>query len=268
MGVERTSSAKTWAAVALTPVLTLSLGLARPALAQRPETKQEKAKDARGRAIELFKQSEVAYRDGRFEDAAELLREAYALDPAPTLLYNRARALESAGDLEGAKNTYQAYLDQDPKTPDRAAIERRIANLTQQLAEKKALEEKARAVVTPPPPPPVAPPQVVAPAPPPEGPGLVPWAIAGAGGAVVITGGILGIMAKGKHGDAVDAATQIEADNLDGSARGLALGANISYGVGGLMIVGGVIWGLVGGKKQPVAYLTSDGQSVGLAGRW
>ena len=53
-------------------------------------------------AAELFRESAEAYRAGEFARAVELLEQAYAIEPAPVLQYNLARALEGMGDLDGA----------------------------------------------------------------------------------------------------------------------------------------------------------------------
>src|SRR5262245_35384060 len=81
---------------------------------------------AAGRAIELFRKSEVEYKAGRFAEAAALLKEAYAIYPEPTLLYNLARALEGLGDLEGAVAAYDRYLGESREVADAAAIRRRL----------------------------------------------------------------------------------------------------------------------------------------------
>lgn len=197
-------------------------------------------------AIELFGHSRIAYQDGKFKLAAELLKQAYALDPAPTLLYNLARALESDGDTHGAARAYAQYLAADPKTKDRAAIEKRIDNLQAQLREradfkrrldeeearKKAAKSKpSNAVVTP--------------APAPASPSPVPWIVAGAGGATLVVGGILGVLAQGKHSEAREEVRQANSFDLDQEARGIARNANIAYVVGGLVATSGIVWGLL-----------------------
>src|SRR5678815_1823222 len=62
------------------------------------------------RALELFAESDQHYKAGEFEQAADLLRQAYDLYPEPLLLYNLARALEGLGDAEGAITQYERYL--------------------------------------------------------------------------------------------------------------------------------------------------------------
>jgi tetratricopeptide (TPR) repeat protein len=225
----------------------------------------------RDRAIELFRRSEELYREGRFEDAAALLDEAYRLDPAPTLLYNRARALESAGNLEGAAAAYRHYLATEPKARDRAAIERRVDNLDRQLAERRALEVLARernqeaerrvqeaerraleAAQRPPPVERPAPPAVVAPLPAPAARGSVaPWVIGGAGVGAAIAGGVLGMLASQKSDAAAGASSQAETVRLDDGARGLALGANVAYAAGGALALTGLLWLLLGDDEAP-----------------
>jgi tetratricopeptide (TPR) repeat protein len=91
------------------------------------------------RALHLFQESEAKYRLGHFREAAEILKQAYEAYPEPILLYNLARALESDGDLEGATQAYSQYLDVEKKAIDRGAIERRIATIKGQIAERQRL---------------------------------------------------------------------------------------------------------------------------------
>ncbi len=208
------------------------------------------SKKDRNFAIELFKESKKRYRDGEFEAAAKLLEEAYAIDPAPTLLYNLARAKESAGDLEGAVDAYRRYLEADPAAKDRGAIEKRIENLDRQLNERAELEAKLEAQrekAAPAPPPAPPPPVAVTTTPEPTEPEVspVPWIIAGVGAAVIGSGVVLGVLASGKNSDAMNAPSQIDTRNLADEAGGLAAAANASYIAGGIVVGAGLVWGIV-----------------------
>src|SRR3954471_13225447 len=95
------------------------------------------AKD-RDKALRLFEDSNKAYKSGKFEDAAELLRQAYGLYPEPLLLYNLGRAQEGLGDPQGAIDSYERYLKEAKQVDDRGAIERRIATLKAQIDKQQA----------------------------------------------------------------------------------------------------------------------------------
>lgn len=90
--------------------------------------------DSLERAVVLFEESETLYNQGEFEQAAALLRRAYALHPDPTLLFNLARALEGAGDLDGAIESYERYLEENPDAEDAGAIRARVGTLREQRA--------------------------------------------------------------------------------------------------------------------------------------
>ncbi len=216
--------------------------------------------DDQEKAIQLFQKSGVAYKAGKFQEAADLLLEAYRLDPNPTLLYNLARALESAGDPEGALDAYRRYLSEAEEIPDRVAIEARVANLDRQVQEKRELrarlkaeqaakEAAARAAEE-------AQSLAAKPKPRVEGPGAVPWIIAGVGALGLGGGAVLGLMAQSEHQNAQDAANQQETVKFNDSAQGLATGANIAFIAGGVVAAGGLIWGLVapsGDDEDPEA---------------
>ena len=57
----------------------------------------------KARATELFKKGSEAYLRGDFAQTIALLDEAYALDPQPVLIYNKARAHEGLGHLDDAQ---------------------------------------------------------------------------------------------------------------------------------------------------------------------
>src|SRR5688572_634378 len=122
--------------------------------ADQPKKKKPPAKETpsggtnasnKTRAAELYKKSADAYLHGDFKGAITLLDEAYALDPQPVLVYNKARAHEGLGNTDEAVTLYEKYLSEEPNSPDRGAIEQRLATLKkQQEDKKKQQEEKAR----------------------------------------------------------------------------------------------------------------------------
>lgn len=206
-------------------------------------------------AFKLFEQSEKLYREGKFLEAAELLDRAYTLDPEPTLLFNRARALESAGDLEAAVSVYTLYLEKNPKAGDRLTIERRVETMRGQIAERAELqrlrEEEAKRrerervaakKLEVAPPSVVAPPVVVEPA---RSSNAAPWIVAGVGAAGVIAGTVLGVIASGKKNSADEEPVQLRASELADSAGSFQTGANVAFVAGGVIAAGGLVWALI-----------------------
>ena len=187
------------------------------------------------RAVELFERSEDLYNDGEFREAARLIEEAYELAPDPVLLFNLGRALESAGDLDGAIEAYARYLDEAPSAEDRGAIEVRLRTLRNQrdrLAQGgdedgdryTTFEEPADGEVDG------------------EGGGsALPWVVAGAGVAVTGLGVAFGLMSQSKHDSAESARVQRDAFDLQSDAETFATLANVSLAVGIVAIVGGVV---------------------------
>ena len=101
--------------------------------------------DDKARALELSRAGNRAYKAGELEKAAELVRQAYGLYHKPILLYNLALALDGLGSTEEALSYYEQYLATNPDVKDRAAIERRVANMRSQLAEKQAERDQQQA---------------------------------------------------------------------------------------------------------------------------
>jgi len=231
------------AAAALTILLTLANANAAP------------RKDDVERAFELFDKSAESYRAGRFAESADMLREAYKLNHAPILLYNLGRALEGMGDLKGAIDAYRGYLASAEKIADRQSLEQRIVTLQKTIADRETLEDRlareraesatklgleraeaerlvadARAH----PDDRMTPARIAA-----------PWIVASIGGAGLIAGGALAGVAQARHEAAVSNPSAGGATDQQTTARELALGANIAFGVSGAIVAVGVIWGVV-----------------------
>jgi tetratricopeptide (TPR) repeat protein len=81
------------------------------------------------------------FQSGQYPQAIEAFRQAYVLKPVPLFLYNIAQAHRLTGQGEDAIRIYERFLQEDPKTPFRADVERHLAEL-RSLKEQAA--EKAR----------------------------------------------------------------------------------------------------------------------------
>lgn len=216
--------------------------------------------DNREKAFKLFEDSDKAYKSGKFETAVDLLRKAYRLYPEPILLYNLGRAQEGLGDMKGAVESYERYLKTAKEISDRGAIERRVATLKAQLDAQSTEEEERRrreeedrrkaeedrrrreeedrrraAAVDD-----RTPLQIYG-----------PWATMGAGGAILGTGIVFGILASAKHDDAVAAAVQRDAVELQRGAEQYATVANVLFVLGGLAAIGGGVWEYFEWKARP-----------------
>jgi tetratricopeptide (TPR) repeat protein len=204
----------------------------------------------RNRAVVLFERSESLYKEGKFSEAAVLLRQAYELEPEPILLYNMGRALESDGQLQAAAQAFQEYLRTAKKLspPERRALQARIRSLQEQIqtndkikqerdqakqrqeeAERRLLEQaqvshkvKEDNSLSP-----------------------WPWVVLGVGAAGLATGGILSILASGKYEDAENEPIQEKAQNLLEEANGLNDASVVFLIAGGVVAAGGLTWALI-----------------------
>lgn len=210
---------------------------ASPALADEP--------DPQARAVALYREAQQRYKDGKFAEAAELLREAYRLSPDPVLLYNLGRACEAMQDLECAVDAYQRYLDK-ASPPDRAAIEKRIEADQRALAERKKLQTQTT-------------PQL----PPEEKPSVVPWFVLGAGLAAATTGVVLMAVGNGQHQTAID-------DPVQRSAADEQATAERTFAIGRVTLIAGLVVAAAGGtwaildRRSTKAASPSASVGVGL----
>jgi tetratricopeptide (TPR) repeat protein len=194
------------------------------------------AQDNAARAMQLFEESRGHYDAGRFDVAAELLREAYSLSPDPTLLYNMGRAYEGADRVREALDAYERYLRDAGDVRDRGAIERRVQTLRARLEREEGGEPEPG-------------PSEPEPAPAPSGGGGVDpagWVVMGIGVLGVGAGIVLGVLSNDAHDTAADPMTSHEdAVAQQQTAYDLASGANAAFIAGGALALAGLIWGIV-----------------------
>ena len=113
------------------------------------------------KAAALTRRCIIEYNEGEFDDALLDAKKAYALQPAPLLLYNLGQIHRALHHWEEAGFAFRAYLREQPDAPNRAAIEGLIEQVRKKQGEVNA------------PPPPLLPP----PAPTPAAPEAPPPAV-------------------------------------------------------------------------------------------
>jgi hypothetical protein len=142
------------------------------------------------------------------------------------LLYNLGRAYEALGRPRDAADAYAKYLEEEPEASDRKAIEGRIATLRGQANELAAARRDPASGGRE------------------ESDGLsaVPWIVLGIGAASLGTGTVLGIMADGKHDDAVADPIHASAVDKQDSAESLARAATVTLIAGAIISAIGLAW--------------------------
>ncbi|MBL8913881.1 MAG: hypothetical protein JNM17_24470 [Archangium sp.] len=113
---------------------------------------------ANPKATQLAKEADRLYKDNKYKEAAETLKQAYDAEPTALYLYNIARAYDQAAELELSLEYYRKYTSQpsDDTQPDlvkkanlamdrlRTLVARGEADKKVNDAEKKRLEEDAK----------------------------------------------------------------------------------------------------------------------------
>ena len=219
----------------------------------------EPAAGGEDQARTLYEEGDSAYRAGRYEEAIDRFSKAYELSKRPELQFNLANAYERLGQLAAAIRSLETYQVAAP-VGERADIQRRIDAL------KKRLEKAEKGPA----------------APAPSGSGsegssgsssdgsgtgsgtgsataggavggdtggtgsspVAGYVLLGFGGASLITGAVLGLLARGAHSDAEEKCDggfclAGAEDDLD-REKGLALGADIGLGLGAVLSVVGL----------------------------
>lgn len=76
-----------------------------------------------------YEQAVVHYNLDEFAQALAEFREAYRLKPDASFLFNIAQCHRKLGDVDAALDFYRKYLRSLPEAPNRAEVERMIADL-------------------------------------------------------------------------------------------------------------------------------------------
>lgn len=124
-------------------ILTLgvTLSMACPAAAQDADGEPDPAQDE---ARAHFEDGSRAFEVGDYERAAAEFRAAYELTEHPDLLFNVYSALERQGDIPGAADALEGYLEGgDPSDERRSSLQARLARLRARLAEERASTAEA-----------------------------------------------------------------------------------------------------------------------------
>ena len=198
--------------------------------------------DRIARAEALFEKSEMAFAQGRLDDARVFLERAFALDPVPVLLYNLARVEEAAGQDRAALARYQEYLRRFPRAEYRALVERRVEVLASKLKDRRTRAADVK-TYRPPPTPTIVEADPDADE---EGGSIAgPVTLLSVGAAGVATGAVLGFLSRARYDDANAASDQQTALRQFGQSQDLGQGANIAYAIGGAAIAAGLLWWLL-----------------------
>lgn len=242
------------------------VGTAAMARAQvEPGAVTEPTAEERRLSAILLDRSAVAYRLGRYEEAVVMLEDAYVLSQEPILLYNLGRAYEGAEDAEHALNAYRRYLETSVDIPNADAVRATIATLEARIeaervaavevAERARVEEIRREVEAQ-----RAEREALAQAQRAqeaerarqerarqerESRAPWPWVIAGTGAATVVAGVVVGALALERRDQAARESVQTSAARALADAHTLADGANVAFVIGGVLVLGGVSWGIV-----------------------
>lgn len=232
-------------ALAVLSVIAL-LGPASPAAADD----KPKSSASRREAKRLFDRGRIAFRAKRYEEAILRWQESYALSNEPLILWNIANAFEELDQPAEALGYLQEWAPH-AKPEEEAELKERIARL------EKAVE------ALPPEPSPSTDPgggtvdvDVPDAEPQDDGPPTVQvagWAMVGIGGAAVVTGVVLDVVAAGMRPDSDALCRDIDGDLLCRTAgrddisnsNTLALAGDVTWIVGGVVAATGLTLALV-----------------------
>ena len=121
-------------------------------------------------AREHFRKGSKAFDLGHYPEAVKEYEAAYGLKEDPALLFNIAQAYRLDGDNQNAVRVYKSFLHRMPDAPNRAEVERRIAELEAVIEQQGRAKEGPPEGTLSPTDRPATPPPIASPAPPVETP--------------------------------------------------------------------------------------------------
>jgi tetratricopeptide (TPR) repeat protein len=210
-----------------------------------------------------YNQGMKQYTLGHFSEAIEEFEKAYDLKPEPIFLYNIAQSHRQNKNAERALFFYRRYLEADPRTKNRAEVEKRMREMETLLAEEK--ERASAPAISPPPvaptppaavvlpvpapvqpPPPVAQPEA-APANPGRGLRIAGIVLGSVGLAGIGTGIIFGVHSKTLYDEARQGSYNKAKDDSSKTFQTLEW---VSIGVGGAAVATGIILYIIGATAK------------------
>ncbi|RLB52574.1 MAG: hypothetical protein DRJ42_14450 [Deltaproteobacteria bacterium] len=216
-----------------------------------PEAGGEDAQPGDAEARGLFEAGQVAFEDGRFEEAFDRFLRSYELSGRGVLLYNLATCLDRLGRYGEAKEYYERYLTDTEGAPNRSYVERRLEILSEHET-GEAIEESA-------PPEDQAVPQpegsdVSTSAAPEGGTPIGPIVLFSVAGASLIGAVTTALLANAKYGDLeascpggiCDETARSDYDTLGT----LTLTADVLFAVSAASAIGGLLWWLLTGDDE------------------
>lgn len=221
--------------------LAVTIGLPSTAVGQ---SAQERARQVEELSLEAANE----YRASNFSRAIELFEEAYAIEPVPNLLFNIAKCHEKLEDWDAAIENYQKFVvEQDTDRKARESALKRIDAL-QEIKAAEASDDDTK-VAAEEPTDSTGPPEKAEVT---EGPDhTVAYITLGTGAALLVGGGVFGLMASGKQSDFEDATTaQAKRDARD-SGETMALVADVMYAAGAVTAGVGLYLLLTADSESP-----------------
>jgi hypothetical protein len=221
----------------------------------------------------LVSQAATQYGAGDFAGAAATLEKAYALQPAPRLLYNLARAHDKAGDWQEAYEDYRRYVDGPGAEPD----------LVTRAQEAMIRLEHVPSPPTPAsasPAPPVAPsssvsalpaaPATATPTPADTRSHTLSWMLVGGGAAALAAGVGVGIWANATASQEKSSTDPVAKPALRDSAYSRAIAADVTMGIGAAALITGIVLRFVAPARAPTApaAVTVGVYPAGIEGRF
>jgi tetratricopeptide (TPR) repeat protein len=278
----------------MTPTRALSVALfavvALAPLAARAEPTEAQKRDAK----ELNDKATRLYEIGRYGEAIEEYQKVYLMVEDPVLLYNIAQSYRLWGKPEDAARFYRNYLRRAPNAPNRADVEKKIAD-QEKLAEANRrnptspTQPTTPEVTVPPPPPPPLQTAPITPPPPVEQPPVLvqqppapptdthharrvaSYVLLIGGGALIATSVIAGSVASKKAKDLENMSKDPSKPPFDPAIQKAGKNANgvaIATGVLGAAagVAGGILLLTSGSTERPVALFPMIGPQLAGGG--
>lgn len=195
-----------------------------------------------------FATAKAAWKEKRWDAAADAFEQAYVLDPRPEYVFAKAQARRFAGDCERAIADYREFIE---LAPPPAAIEEARGHIASCGGEAEPAPTPAPAPRVEPTPPPAV-------DPPPPAPQPRPWFRDPAGHALLWSGVAIAATGGGLLGEGLARRQRAEVADSEEEYRDARRGGETLYlvgipllSVGGALVIASIVRFAVVARKQP-----------------
>lgn len=208
-------------------------------------------------AFEQLQTADAAYQEQDYQTALRHLRAAWSLFEAPVIRFNQGKTFEAMERWHDAADAYEDYLALDPEADSHEELEARVTELRSRCPRGPCAEAEQAPSEQP------SLPDVENEDVEESGAPVLPVSLMSVGGVAALGGVVAWALAAGDKGRLSDESTPMdELPGIEDRARRRATLGNVLVPLGASLVVAGVVWLIVRGRRDSALSADAAGVSV------